>query len=87
MGKWRLGIFWVGLFVTVSAAGAETLNLVGNPDFSRRAGDGKGPAEYQISGDVEYRYLGDKNRDSSGWGVALESAGRSGSVSADDHGD
>src|SRR5580692_12652433 len=74
MQMWRAGIFWIGLLI-IGVAGAQELNLVRNPEFKG------GAAEYQLSGDVEYRYLGDKNRDSSGWGVALQSAGRAGEVS------
>jgi hypothetical protein len=77
---WMVSVTWMGLLFA-GVAGAENLNLVKNPDFLQRSADGRTPAEYQISGDVEYRYLGDRNRDSSGWGVAMESAGRGGSVS------
>jgi hypothetical protein len=46
-------------------------NLVQNSDLSER--DGTEPAEYQLIGDVEYRYMGNPGRAMSGWGVALES--------------
>jgi hypothetical protein len=74
------------IFVMVgSLARAEVVNFAKNPDFDERAVNGNGPAEYEINGDVEYRYLGDR-RDSSVWGVALESNGRAGSVSQTIHG-
>jgi hypothetical protein len=66
------------------ARGDET-NLVQNPAFEERTPrSGSFPADYRLSGHVEYRYLGDPRRDISGWGVALQSGGngdRSGSVS------
>ncbi len=67
--------------VGATAASAEESNLVKNPDFNVRSSDGTGPADYVLSGDVEYRYLGDPHRDSAPWGVALKSSGRAGSVS------
>jgi hypothetical protein len=48
-------------------------NLVRNEYFSQLAADGKSPADYQITGDVEYRYLGNPTREVSGYGVALQS--------------
>ena len=61
--------------------GAQNLNLVKDPEFREHSADGRTLVEYQLSGDVEYRYLGDKNRDSSGWGVAMQSRRSGGSVS------
>lgn len=62
-----------------AAANAESINLVGNSDFEQRAASALAPADYDLSGDVEYRYLGDASRDASGRGVALHSNGHIGS--------
>ncbi len=61
-------------------AGGENTNLFHNGDFEQRDASGL-PVAYQLVGGVEYRYLGDPTRDSSSWGVALEGARNSGSVS------
>ena len=53
---------------------ADPVNLFSNSDFLTRAGGGLVPAQYQLAGNVQYRYLGDENRDISPWGVALNSA-------------
>jgi len=85
MGKWAMCV--IGLVIATvagvgaTAASAEESNLVKNPDFKVRSADGNGPADYVLSGDVEYRYLGDPRRDSAPWGVALKSSGSAGSVS------
>ncbi len=75
---------WIGLFVLLAGmpallgggapqpVAAEVANLIKNPDFETR-GVGSGPANYQLSGDVEYRFLGNPRRDFSSWGVALQS--------------
>jgi hypothetical protein len=82
----RLGIAGTGLFLFAAvmgltgSAGAQPVNLAKNPDFRQRTADGRAPADYQITGDVEYRYLGDPKRDIAGWGVALESAQHAGRV-------
>jgi hypothetical protein len=55
-------------------------DLVQNGGFEERAG-GNFPAHFDLNGDVEYRYLGDPNRDRSSMGIALLSARRAGSVS------
>ncbi len=49
------------------------LNLVHNEYFSKLAVDGKSPADYKLTGDVEYRYMGDPKYEVSGYGVALQS--------------
>ncbi len=48
-------------------------NLLKNPDF-RATNSAHQPTDYDLTGDVEYRYLGDPRRDASGWGIALQSA-------------
>lgn len=53
-------------------------NLVLNPDLKKSAGS---IADYQLTGGVEYRFLGDPRKDSSTFGVALQSSKSSGSVS------
>src|SRR5277367_1992079 len=76
-------VSFLTLFVSSIAAG-QPANLVKNAGFEERTADGSGPADYQLIGDVEYRYLGNPQRDASSWGVALQSAGmgdRAGSVS------
>ncbi len=80
MGNWRMGIVWLGVLF-VGMARAQNLNLVKDSEFKEHSADGRTLVEYQLNGDVEYRYLGDKRRDSSGWGVAMQSKGRGGSVS------
>jgi hypothetical protein len=55
------------------AAVDDPVNLVKNSDFSERAADGRQPADYQLDGDVEYRYVGDAAREVAGWGVAFQS--------------
>jgi hypothetical protein len=70
----------MGVLFAAGVAGADPADLASNPDFKQRTADGR-PAGYQISGDVEYRYLGDPRRDAAGWGVAMESARQGGSVS------
>ncbi|HEX4056456.1 MAG TPA: YHYH protein [Tepidisphaeraceae bacterium] len=81
MPKFGLGWLAFGLFLFAGTTGAQTTNLVKNPDFEQRDASGQKPADYQIVGDAQYRYLGDPTRDVSGWGVALQSQGSSGSVS------
>lgn len=81
MAKFGLGLLGLGLFLIADPVGAQTVNLVKNPGFQQRDASGQKPADYQLIGDVEYRYLGDPTRDVSSWGVALQSQGRSGSVS------
>jgi hypothetical protein len=81
MVNFRFAWVGVGLFLFAGAAGGETPNLVENAGFEQRDPSGRKPADYELSGDVEYRYLGDPSRDVSSWGVALQSRGRSGSVS------
>ena len=73
---------------TAVSADAPPLNIVKNPDFSQRSPDGNGPAHYELTGNVEYRYMGNPVRDMANWGVALQSGkylrdntGLSGSVS------
>jgi len=80
MGNWRMGIVWMGVLIA-GVARAQELNLVKDSEFREHSADGRTLVEYQLSGDVEYRYLGDKRRDSSVWGVAMQSRGRGGSVS------
>ncbi len=53
-------------------------NLVRNSDFKTRAANG--PADYQLSGDVAYQYLGNPKKEVAGWGIALQSAKRPGSA-------
>ena len=86
MREWAICV--VGLAIVLSAGGArgDELNLAKNPDFKLRSDDGRAPASYDLAGAVEYRYLGDPNRDSAQWGVALQSIGRAGSVSQTVHG-
>lgn len=43
--------------------------LIINGSFSQKSG--RAPMGYEVTGDAEYRYLGDPNRDMSGWGIAL----------------
>ncbi len=81
MARFGLGLLALGFFLIAGTAGAQTANLVKNPDFQQRDASGNGPADYKIAGDAQYRYLGDPTRDVSGWGVALQSQGSSGSVS------
>jgi hypothetical protein len=47
--------------------------LVKNPDFRQQT------QNYQLTGDVQYRYLGDPMRDTSGYGIALQPAKHSNS--------
>src|ERR1700723_3381015 len=70
-----LSLFCFGAF----CAASDNANLFRNGDFEQRDADG-GPAAYQLAGGVEYRYLGDPKWESSSWGVALEAARYSGSV-------
>jgi hypothetical protein len=91
----RFRFIGAGLLVVISVlgltetglsqqTGADEINLVQNPTFEIKSPDGLSPAGYSLSGNVEYRYLGDPHRDVSGFGVALQSAGlneQSGSVS------
>jgi len=57
------------------ATGAESPlpNLIKNPGFTAPAADGHFPGGYDLAGNVEFRYMGDKVRDMAGWGVALQS--------------
>jgi len=67
---------WVGVLAVMAIAGAGVAageNLVRNGNFAEKAADGKMPAEFKLSGDAEYRYMGDRRRDISGMGVALDS--------------
>jgi hypothetical protein len=74
----------LGVLLIAAMAGAvgrhpaeQSGNLVTNGDFELRAADGE-PVGYQLSGDVEYRFLGDPRKDFSSWGVALESGNHAG---------
>lgn len=62
-------------FLATQVFADAPLNIVKNPDFSRRSADGNSPAFYDLTGNVEYRYMGNPTREMSGWGVALQ-AGR-----------
>ncbi|HTW95227.1 MAG TPA: YHYH protein [Tepidisphaeraceae bacterium] len=75
--NWRLNVCVVGyiLLTAMALAEGQTVNLVRNSTFDQRNNSNTGPADYRLSGSVEYRYLGDPRRDVSGWGVALQSAG------------
>ena len=73
---------------TAVAADAQPTNMVQNVSFSQRSVDGNSPAFYELTGNVEYRYMGNPVKDMAGWGVALQSgkyllgsSGLSGSVS------
>ncbi|MGA3065386.1 MAG: hypothetical protein ABSF29_00910, partial [Tepidisphaeraceae bacterium] len=69
-------------FFLISPARAEQPNLAQNPDFLIRDPSGSAPANYQLVGNAQYRYLGNPQLDSSIWGVAFDSAKpASGSVS------
>jgi hypothetical protein len=81
MTNFRVGWLGVGLFILVGTVKAETPNLIVNPGFEQRDASGQMPANYELTGDAEYRYLGDPTRDASSWGVAFKSQGRAGSVS------
>jgi hypothetical protein len=70
-----LGLLCFGSF----CAASDNANLFRNGDFEQRDGQGM-PVAYQLEGGVEYRYLGDPKWESSSWGVALEAARYSGSV-------
>ena len=70
-----LGLLCFGSF----CAASDNANLFRNGDFEQRDGQGM-PVAYQLGGGVEYRYLGDPKWESSSWGVALEAARYSGSV-------
>jgi len=76
----RAGIAVLAILLFTSSAYADPLNLAQNPDFKQRD-SANGPAAYQLTGDVEYRYLGDPRRDTAGWGVAFQSTKHAGSVS------
>jgi hypothetical protein len=58
---------------------AEQVNLVQNPDFTQRDTSGS-PTAYQLTGDAQYRYLGNPQFDSSGYGISFPAAKQSGSV-------
>jgi hypothetical protein len=84
--KARVALQWIG-FIAVSAiafaicrADSPPANLFKNPQF-QSSPDRTKPAGFDLSGDVEYRYLGDPAKDSGGWGVALKSSKTGGSVS------
>jgi hypothetical protein len=81
MREWAICVVGLAIVILAGAAKGDEFNLVKNPDFKIRTEDGRAPADYQLNGDVEYRYLGDPNRDSAQWGVALQSTGSAGSVS------
>jgi hypothetical protein len=67
--------YWVLLVALIpvcliGAGNSATSNeLIVNGNFTQKSG--RVPTAYQVSGDAEYRYLGDPNRDMSGWGIAL----------------
>jgi len=57
----------------------DPINLVTNPGFEQRLGPG--PAGFELTGGAEYRFLGDRRRDSSRMGIGLSSDQTSGAVS------
>lgn len=69
----------MGADAQIAPTGAATGNLIANADFRARASNGV-PAGYELSGSVEYRYMGDPRREVAGWGVALKSSGGNGTV-------
>jgi hypothetical protein len=65
-----------------SAATAPNANLVANSTLEQR--DAKGsPTGFVTTGGVEFRYLGDPNRDAASNGFALQSTKASGAVACD----
>ncbi|MGA2584513.1 MAG: YHYH protein [Tepidisphaeraceae bacterium] len=74
----RAAFFGLMLVIGMNvAARGEERNLFQNPDFTQRTSDGK-PANYDLNGNVEYRYLGDPAHDTTGWGAALQSLSTTG---------
>jgi hypothetical protein len=75
-------IAMVSFALAMTAPGVWGDNLCKNCDFALRSAGGQ-PAGYELSGDVTYRYLGEPGRDTSGYGVAFNSAslGAAGEVS------
>jgi hypothetical protein len=73
-------IVLVAMMLGICCADTAPKNLVTNPDLQATP-DRTKPAGYDLTGDAEYRYLGDPARDMSQWGVALESSGSAGAVS------
>lgn len=71
------------MYVTSMLGGVPggSRELVANASFALHSG--KRPASYEISGAVDYRYLGDPNREMASYGVTFDSTrpGSSGSVS------
>jgi hypothetical protein len=74
MNGLKIGSTILMIFVAARVWG-DSLNLIANPDFVQNSW------HYQISGNADYQYLGDPNRDISGWGVAFNSTASWGSVS------
>jgi hypothetical protein len=72
-------VLLAAMVLAVCRADAPPANLVTNPYFQATPDRSK-PADYDLSGDVQYRYLGDPSKDSAGWGVALESSRTAGAV-------
>jgi hypothetical protein len=76
----RYPLCLVAVLILARQSFGEQPNLVQNPDFTQGEPSGL-PAAYQLTGDAQYRYLGNPNFDSSGYGVAFPAAKQSGSVS------
>jgi hypothetical protein len=70
------------LAFSIAATEAPQTNLVKNPSFTEHGASANLPADYQLDGGVEYRYLGDPVREVAGWGIALQSANSRGGATA-----
>ena len=69
----------LALAVVASARAGDADNLIANPGFEQRAGNG--PAGFELRGGAEYRFLGDTGKDFSSFGIGLSSDKTSGAVS------
>jgi len=71
-------IHCLAMALACSAQARAADNLINNPGFEQRAGNG--PAGFELSGGAAYRFMGDARRDSSSLGIGLSSDKPSGAV-------
>ncbi|HEV7299887.1 MAG TPA: YHYH protein [Tepidisphaeraceae bacterium] len=74
----RLALLLLACSQAVAAAGEW--NLISNGDLEKRDSD-RPPAGFVLEGAADYRYLGDRGRDISSWGIGLPSDKPEGAVS------